>query len=123
MLKTVGATSHTIGQSFGGTATLNNIVYGGFSNVTTVNTPGALSTSGQSNQATNTVWTGAIAAATAYYTLRVEGTVSINAGGTFIPAYTLSAAPGGNWISATGTYFNIYPISASGADSKIGTWV
>jgi hypothetical protein len=50
------------------------------------------------------------------------GTVSINAGGTFIPQYTLSAAPGGAYSTASGSYIRINPLSASGAATNVGTW-
>jgi hypothetical protein len=53
---------------------------------------------------------------------KISGTVSINAGGTFIPQYQLSAAPGGAWTVASGAYFLIYPISASGSNTSVGTW-
>jgi len=34
----------------------------------------------------------------------------------------LSAAPGGAYTTAIGSYFLIYPISASGANVSVGTW-
>lgn len=46
----------------------------------------------------------------------------INAGGTFIPQYQLSAAPGGAYTTAIGSYFLIYPIGAAGNNTNIGTW-
>ena len=52
----------------------------------------------------------------------IKGTVSINAGGTFIPQYTLSAAPGGAYSTAAGSYIRINPLSASGAATNVGTW-
>jgi hypothetical protein len=52
----------------------------------------------------------------------VKGVVSINAGGTFIPQYTLSAAPGGAYSTAAGSYIRINPLSASGANTSVGTW-
>ena len=44
------------------------------------------------------------------------------AGGTFIPQYTLSAAPGGAYSTAAGSYISINPLSASGAATNVGTW-
>lgn len=125
MKKTVGTTGHTIGFSFGGNATLNNLVYGGQtvlngSNAAPVSTNNFV---GWAESNANTVWTTNITSAGAWIMATLEGTVSILAGGTFIPAYTLSAAPGGAYLAAAGTYFNIYPISASGANTVIGSWV
>jgi hypothetical protein len=61
--------------------------------------------------------------ATVYAHIRVAGTVSVNVGGTFIPQYTLSAAPGGAYTTTAGSYVLIYPIGASGANVNVGTWV
>jgi hypothetical protein len=122
--KTAGTTSHTIGLGFGGTATLNNIAYSnaglfkstGFTGVTA---PDVLS---YIQVATNTTVTAATTAASVQFITNLHGTVSVNAGGTFIPQYTLSAAPGGAYTTAAGCYFLIYPISASGANVNVGTW-
>jgi hypothetical protein len=122
--KTAGTTSHSIGLSFGGTATLNNIAYSntglfkstGFTGVTA---PDVLS---YIQVATNTTVTAATTAASVQYITTIHGTVSVNAGGTFIPQYTLSAAPGGAYTTAAGAFFLIYPIGASGANVNVGTW-
>jgi hypothetical protein len=122
--KTAGTTSHTIGLSFGGTATLNNIAYSnaglfkstGFTGVTA---PDVLS---YIQVATNTAVTAATTAASVQFITNLHGTVSVNAGGTFIPQYTLSAAPGGAYTTAAGCYFLIYPLAASGANVNVGTW-
>jgi len=52
----------------------------------------------------------------------MKGTVSINAGGTFIPQYTLSAAPGGAYSTVAGSFIRIAPIGASGSAINVGTW-
>jgi hypothetical protein len=51
----------------------------------------------------------------------IKGTVSINAGGTLIPQYTTSVAIG-PYTTAVGSYFKLSPMSASGANTSIGTW-
>lgn len=122
--KTAGTTSHNIGLSFGGTATINNIAYAnaglfkstGFTGVTA---PDVLS---YIQVATNTTVTASTTAASVQYIANINGTVSVNAGGTFIPQYTLSAAPGGAYTTAAGAYFLIYPVGASGANVNVGTW-
>ena len=127
--KTAGATSHTIGLGFGGTATLNNISYlliefynntsltSGITGITAAQT-----SIGYAQTASNTPFTTALANANVYSMLVVKGTVSINAGGTFIPQYTLSAAPGGAYSTAAGSYIRINPLSASGAATNVGAW-
>lgn len=122
--KTAGTTSHSIGLGFGGTATINNIGYlniglfksTGFSGVTAPDVTSFIQT------ATNTSVTVTTTGASVQYIARISGTVSINAGGTFIPQYTLSAAPGGAYTTAAGSYFLIYPIGAAGANVSVGTW-
>lgn len=120
--KTAGTNSHTVGTGFGGTATLNNIGYNavgyqGSSATITSNNGSLLATS-----ATPTAATTAGASATAFATLQVKGTVSVSGGGTFIPQYILSAAPGGAYSTVAGSYFLIYPIGTSGANTSVGAW-
>jgi hypothetical protein len=123
--KTAGATSHTVSLSFGGTATINNILYGGPSNNTgAAFTSGALSSAGtiDFSTASSTVMTGAITNANESIRYYLQGTVSVNAGGTFIPQYALSAAPGGAYSTIAGSFIKIYPIGASGANVNVGSW-
>lgn len=123
--KSAGTTSHTVGLSFGGTATLNNIAYR--LNVQNPNSVGFTSVAVADYQqffqsASNGTVTAAQTSAGNYISMRISGTVSVNAGGTFIPQYTLSAAPGGAYTTAAGSYMSIYPISASGANTSVGAW-
>ena len=122
--KTAGTTSHTVAMGFGGTATTNNILY----NVSAVfqNTLNSITATnvyyGAVNQTASTVITAAITTASVSYVGLLKGTVSINAGGTFIPQYTLSAAPGGAYSTVAGSYIRINPLSASGSATNVGTW-
>jgi len=125
LYKSAGTTSHTVSMLFGGTATINSIYY-----IVSI----ATGTATQSNfidtalaeavvnQATATVINTASSTATLsrYYTM--IGMVSINAGGTFIPQYQLSAAPGGAYSTTTNSSILIYPIGAAGANTSVGTW-
>ena len=127
--KTAGVTSHTVSFGFGGTATINNILYNGLGSPNqTSTTIGTLGNSfanvffNNANTASPVVFTGAITTATYVVAIRVTGAVSINAGGTFIPQYTISAAPGGAYSTASGSYFLIYPIGTSGANTSVGAW-
>jgi hypothetical protein len=124
--KTAGTTSHTVSFLFGGTATINNIYY-------TINTGGD-SVSGQNGYFldTSSIMFGspvATAKSIGSFSTLVQnrgfsfrGTVSVNAGGTFIPQYVLSAAPGGAYTVLAGSFFLIYPIGAAGANTSVGTW-
>jgi len=64
----------------------------------------------------------AIVTAAVTWRARVTGTISVNAGGTFVPQYTLSAAPGGAYSTDAGSFMKIYPVGAAGADVNVGTW-
>lgn len=127
--KSAGATAHTIGLGYGGTATLNNIATWNdatqsttsFTNLTPIAGVGNLDSTFV-NSASNTQITASVAAASSFVWIKITGTVSINAGGTFVPQYTLSAAPGGAYSTVAGSYFYIYPIGASGAAINVGTW-
>jgi hypothetical protein len=123
--KTAGTTSHSVSLLFGGTATLNNIavetVTNNFSSLTGTNSA-------------NTGWLQFIKVATATAITQsittagwnvhgiLKGTVSVNAGGTFIPQYSLNAAPGGAYTTQIGSYMKIKPIGASGDNTSVGTW-
>ncbi len=122
--KSTGGTSHSLGVSFGGTATVNNILYTGTSGDRTL----ALPTSSINptvfaiTNTNNISITGTASTTTRSQWWFFSGTVSINAGGTFIPQYTLSTAPGGAYSTVAGSYFAIWPISASGANTSVGPW-
>jgi len=123
--KTAGTTSHTLGIGYGGSATLNSVLWGGLSfDGSTVLPTRANSGTSQiaSASATNLAITGAIASAASTSFSSIKGIVSINGGGTFTPQYTLSAAPGGAYSTMANSYFLIYPIGASGSNVNVGTW-
>ena len=124
--KSAGTTSHNFGYGFGGTATLNNI---GFlvSGSSQSSSFAPLAAGGNMIQqwsagAGNTNVNTAITSAAFYNYVVIKGTVSVNAGGTFIPQYTLSAAPGGAYTTQIGSFIRINPLSASGAATNVGAW-
>jgi len=122
--KTAGATSHAFQLGFGGTATITNIAYDVLLNNSATNfvqfSPGNGSNGFIQTATATTITTNA--SATLYNSIFCAGMVSINAGGTFIPQYTLSAAPGGAYTTATNSYMKIYPVGATGANTNIGAW-
>jgi hypothetical protein len=114
-----------MGFGFAGTATANNVAIlvsgvGGAGVSSGANNGTAIGSYANTLANTNTSYT--LANASAYNAVVVKGTISVNAGGTFIPQYTLSAAPGGAYTTAAGSFFLIYPIGASGANVNVGTW-
>ena len=123
--KTVGTTSHNISLGIGGTATLNNIGYSAITQSILGAIPAQTATGLYgfiSNTATATVTVTNNTSASISFAYLIKGTVSINAGGTFIPQYTLSAAPGGAYTTQIGSYIKINPLSASGAATNVGAW-
>jgi len=123
--KTSGTTAHNFSLLFGGTSTLNNTMYF----VQTLYTQTSFAASPVSFppnyifQIGSSSLVGAnISNSAVYFSMLLKGTVSINAGGTFIPQYTLSAAPGGAYTVAAGSYFSITPLSVAGANTSIGSW-
>ena len=125
-IKTAGVTNHTTSIGFGGTATVNNIGYlcqnqsDGTASTTIPYSGSVINTWISTVNATTISGGSTTAYAIRYYHIR--GTVSINSAGTFIPQYSLSAAPGGAYTTQIGSYFLIYPIGAAGSNTSVGTW-
>jgi len=124
--KTAGATSHTISIGFGGTSTNFGALWNGFTNYSSATSDGTGIRTGPvtvlGTSTSQIVSTAAITGAGSLFQTSVFGTVSINAGGTFIPQYSLSAAPGGAYSTQVGSYFLIYPIGAAGSNTSVGAW-
>jgi hypothetical protein len=119
LYKTVGGGTHTIGFGFGGSATINNIGYAFTANETTGQFPtlSVVQSASMVLTTSNTTITATTSVASKSYSILIDGTVSVNAGGTFIPQYTLSAAPGGTYTTAASSYMTLTPIN-----SITGTW-
>ena len=124
LIKSAGTTSHTLGFGFGGTATINNVGWSGtaWCNGSASTPNGSNIFVGFSTSVSNTVYTTNLTASGVWAQIKLHGTVSINAGGTFIPQYTISANPGGAYTTQIGSYFKIYPIGTSGANTSVGSW-
>ena len=122
--KTGGAIG-TLSTLFGGTATINNISYAAMryfdtAAFTTINIPPA-SYNFVSVATAYTSMTTSVSTAN-YHILQLRGTVSVNAGGTFIPQIQTSTGAAGTLLVKAGSYFKISPLAASGANVNIGTW-
>jgi hypothetical protein len=120
--KSAGTTSHTVSFGFGGTATLNNISYIMLTQYNSSNLTTGAPSIFYGTTASQTVWTTAMTTASMTNFMTGRGVVSINAGGTFIPQYSLSAAPGGAYTTQAGGYMLIYPVGAAGSNVSVGTW-
>lgn len=126
--KSAGVTGHQVQFLFGGTATVNNfsctgvggIYVGTIPGSGTTNNPFQILISDSATTALNVSPSIAVAAAASAFTLR--GTVSVNASGTFIPQYQLTAAPGGAYSTKAGSYIRFIPIGTAGSNSSQGTW-
>lgn len=124
LTKAAGPNSHTVATLFGGTATVNNIGYNlvyAFASAGST-TPSSAAGTNFFTVTTASVFTTAIATNVFTIWFQMRGTVSINVGGTFIPQYQLSAAPGGVYNTRIGSFFRISPIGAAGANVSVGTW-
>lgn len=124
--KSSSTTAHNLNLVFGGTATLNNIEYavikqaGAATSFTDIANSGAFIIYSQSAAATTVaVNTGGLS--NYFQTITIKGTVSINAGGTFIPQYQTTASVG-PYTTAVGSYFKLSPLGVAGANTSIGTW-
>ena len=113
--KSAGTTSHTIAMGFGGTATFTSLDYTLYAtpNMSTlVNTSAATPITSFIKAATSTVVTTAITSATSHTIFRASGIIIVNAAGTIIPQYTLSASPGGAYLTARGSFFRLWRLGA-----------
>lgn len=122
--KAAGTTSHTFSFSWGGTATIAKVS----TNLLITESVNGFATLPRSvsklvlESASSTAVTGAIS--NAFYTInmRITGIVHITTGGTFIPQYALSAAPGGAYTTSAMSFLNIWPIGTSGNIVSVGAW-
>lgn len=132
--RSAGITSHTFSTTFGGNVNINNIIYqtamkynttaynlsatgDTYSTYKVNSTPDGVT--GLSVIANSGIVT--TSGAVVYMAVEIQGTLSVNTGGTFLPQYNLSAAPGGAYTTQPGSYFYIYPIGPAG-NVAIGTW-
>lgn len=122
--KSAGTTSHNLSWLFGlgGGASLNNISYQVTGDISTASFNSGFGTRFSAAPQVDTaiaLYSGLTSAAL-FVVLNIKGTVSVNAAGTLTPQYILSAAPGGAYTTAQGSFFKIKPIGASGANVSVG---
>lgn len=117
--RSAGTTSHTTAIIFTtGTCTFHSFTWK--ANINTGDTDGP---SNQVSQqvATATVVKIASTSATEQTSIHIHGILRVNAGGTFIPAFQYSAAPGGAPSILTGSYFKLRKLGSSNL-TAIGPW-
>jgi hypothetical protein len=121
LIKTTGATTHTISMSFAlTTATITNCTW------TTMSYPLA-STPTSAVRAQDGNFFAAVGGglvnstnATAFNVVKFEGIMRVNAAGNVVPQITFSAAPGGTNTMEIGSYLRFYPIGSNTVNA-IGT--
>ncbi len=118
--RAAGTTSHTTGVLFGGTATYTAIRY--LAQVTNP-TGNALANVQQiiGAAATETVLTAANTSATENLLIKLNGIVRVSAGGTIIPQFKFSAAPGGAPTIKQESYFRLIKLGDNTV-SAVGSW-
>jgi hypothetical protein len=115
------AASHFCNMGFGGTATLNSILWQG-RNIWQTGLIPLVDSSAEYSICTTASMTQIVSSAsTQTLAVFLRGTVSVNSGGTFIPQFSQSAATA-FYTLQIGSYFAIYPIGASGANISVGSW-
>jgi hypothetical protein len=119
LLLTHGTTTHTTALSFLGTATLTSLDYLAEIHTGAANAIATGLSQIWVNVATSTVLNAT--AGTASTVVRIWGVVRVNAGGTLIPTFTFSAAPGTTVLVKRNTYVRLYPVGLNTVASQ-GTW-
>lgn len=115
---TTGATTHTTGTLFGGTATIASIMYEAILSSAAANTMVAPTHDGI-DVATVIVLN---ATSTAVNTrIAVQGTVRFTTAGTFIPQFQFSANPTTTVTVKRNSFFRLWPIGDNTVTS-VGTW-
>lgn len=120
LTRAAGVTSHTTGLLFGGTATIASILYHALCRTGDVATNIALNST-LIAVATNTTVKAASTSATENITVQIEGVVRFTTGGTFIPQFQYSAAPGGTPTIKANSFFEMIPVGDNNFATK-GTW-
>jgi len=120
LVRTAGVTSHTTSLLFGGTATLTSLRYEAFVK------SGDLASNAACNAsmiavATAFVVKSASVSASENVCIYVRGTIRINAGGTLIPQFQYSAAPGGAPTVQANSFFYLNKLGSDVVASQ-GAW-
>jgi hypothetical protein len=121
--RAAGTTSHTTGVLFAGTATLTSINYVAQVSNPTGNILAAVSQI-RGDAATEVVLTAANTSATENLAIWVRGVMRIANGGTLIPQFKYSAAPGGAPTVKANSFIKLTPVGDVDDDlaATVGVW-
>jgi hypothetical protein len=120
LTRSAGVTSHSTSLLFGGTATLTAIQAIAHSKTGDTAASSVLQSVIMTSAGAALV-KAASTSATEVIAVLVTGIVRINAGGTFIPQFQYTFAPGGAPTVKAGSYFHMFPIGDNAVQSR-GTW-
>lgn len=118
--RSTGTNSHSTSILFGGTATISTILYHAISHTSDTNQAAAAQRA-LSGATTAIVVKTASISATELASFLVEGTLRVTTGGTLIPQFQYSAAPGGAPAIAANSFFELFEIG-SDTVTAAGTW-
>ena len=122
-IDTTGTTPRTFSLGFGGTATLASIGYfasAGFS--TTGHEPGgSIASIGWINTEAQQQIVGNSGANAGHYSVQIKGLVRVTTGGTFIPQYKWSVAPGAAGVTRANSFLTLTPVGDA-AVTTVGAW-
>lgn len=120
LTRSAGTTSHTTSILFAGTAVLQSIMY--WADATAADGANQVADAiSFANVATAIVVKGADTSATENIALVLRGSVRVTTGGTLIPQFQYSAAPGGTPTTKSGSYFRLRPAGSASIVNN-GTW-
>jgi hypothetical protein len=121
--RAAGTTSHTTGILFAGTATLTSINYVAQVSNPTGNILAAVSQI-RGDAATEVVLTAANTSATENLAIKVRGVIRIANGGTLIPQFKYSSAPGGVPTVKANSFIKLVPLGDVDDDlaATVGVW-
>ena len=121
-----GTTAHTLNFALGGTMTTHNVQYQFHvdQNATSSATPTNTATYGGYVATEASTAITASPATALFRSVRISGTIRVNASGTFIPQVAFSAAPGIAPVIKTGAWIRVTPIGTAAAATAdvVGAW-
>lgn len=125
--KSSGSGSHIVRIGWGGTLSFNNFYVRGTGYRSGVAGTGEISGSDNTFYMRNSfihlnlMGSSSVTVNQSTYAL-FKGMISVNAGGTFIPQYSLTGAPGAAYSTIANSYISVWPIGAAGANTSVGPW-
>lgn len=120
LIRSAGTNSHQTGLLFGGTCTITSMDYAGFSSTASGGAPAAPLAFWGITQTYNQV-VGTSTAADENIVISARGVIRVPTGGTLIPQFKYTAAPGGAPTIKRGTLFRLRAIGVNTVTS-VGPW-